>query len=180
MTTAHARISVAVSFIIMSVAGAGFVFTYWSTQSIAAAAGRSILFVVVMACVHLAGYILYVQQNYPQPTEDVPQRAAFEFSPRYGSALNQAIVLQIVFGVLTALMLDMGQSFGFFKVAFLGHWVGILLIIGRRPLSPTKVDIFFIRWGILLLLAITGGIAPLVWKIIGESDLNGWQRLWGG
>jgi hypothetical protein len=81
--------------------------------------------------------------------------------------------------MLTALMLDGGRTFGFFKVAVLGHWVGILMIIGRRPISPTKWDIFFIRWGVLLLLTAAGLIAPLVWAIIGDSHLSGWQRLRG-
>jgi hypothetical protein len=180
MTSAHARISVASSFIVMSIVGGGCVFSYWFGQSTAAAVGRSTtLFVVTMACVHLAGFMLYVKQDIPKSAEEVARRELFEFSPRYWPALKQAISLQMVFGVLTGLMLDMGRSFGFFKVALVGHCLGILLIIGRRPLSPTKWDIFFIRFGVLLLLIFAGLFAPLVWSIIGESHLSGWQRLWG-
>jgi hypothetical protein len=83
-----------------------------------------------------------------------------------------------MFGIPSALLLDGGRVFGFFKVAFVGHWIAILMIIGRRPMSPTKADILIVRWGVLLLLLATGVIAPFIWSVIGESHLNGWQRLW--
>src|SRR5438128_1748694 len=148
MTTTRARIAVTISFIIMSIVGAVSVYFSWSRQNVAVATSRCVLFVVIVACVHLAGYMLYAQQDCPQPAEAVSQRAPFEFSPLYWPALKFGVVLQLVFGMLAVLNLDTGESVGFFKVAFLGHWVGILLIMARRPLSPTKVDIFFIRWGI--------------------------------
>lgn len=179
MTSAHARIAVATSFIVMSTVGAGLVFAYWYSQNSVVAAGRAVFFIVIMACVHLAGYLLFVQQDFANPVESAAPRGSFEISPLYWHALKTAVLLQLFFGALTSLMLDLGRSFGFFQVALLGHWIGILLIITRRPLSATKIDIFFIRWGIVLLLIMARLIAPLVWAIIGESDLSGWQRLWG-
>ena len=179
MTSAYARIAVTGSFVVMSIIGAGFVFSYWSSQSITTAAGCSILFLVIIACVHLAGYILYVRQDSHKLAKAVPPQASFQYSASYWPALKVAIVGQVVLGILTALMLDGGRTFGFFKVALLGHWIGILMIIGRRPLAPIKWDLFFIRWGVLLLLIVAGLVAPLVWAIIGESSLSGWQRLRG-
>jgi TatA/E family protein of Tat protein translocase len=110
----------------------------------------------------------------------IPEESEFNLSPLYWPALRFGILVQVMLGVLTALMLDMGQSFAVFKVAFLGHWLGILLLFARRPISPTKTDIIFIRWGTPLLMMAIGLIAPLVWKSIGKSDLSGWQRLWSG
>jgi hypothetical protein len=180
MAIAPARIAIAVSFVAISLLGAGFIYSYWASESVAGAAGRSILFVVIMASVHIAGYLLYVEQTIPLRSETVspPVRASFEFAPQYWPAIKDAIILQLVFGFFTALMLDGGRSFEFFKVAFVGHWIGILMIVGRRPISPTKVDILFIRWGLLLLLLTMGVIAPFIWSMIGESHLSGWQRLW--
>jgi hypothetical protein len=108
MSTASARITVAASFVAISVLGAGFVFSYWVNESIGGAAGRSILFVIIMASVHVAGYLLYVEQT-PSIRSDAisaPPRASFEFAPHYSPATKDAIILQLVFGVLTALMLD--------------------------------------------------------------------------
>jgi hypothetical protein len=102
----------------------------------------------------------------------------FELVSTYWPAFKSALIFQFVFGVLTALMLDGGRSFEFFKVAFAGHWIGILIIIGRRPISPTKADIFFIRWGLPVVMLATGLVAPFIWSMIGASHLSGWQRLW--
>lgn len=179
LSIAHARIAVASLFVAISIVGVGFIFNYWSSQGIAGAAGRSMLFIVIMASVHLAGYLLYAQQTFPFRVETAPaHRASFEFSPQYWPALKDAIMLQLVIGMLTALMLDGGRSFEFFKVALIGHWIGILIAVGRRPLSPAKTDIFLIRWGVLLLLFATGWVAPFVWSLIGESHVSGWERLW--
>jgi hypothetical protein len=164
MTIAPARIAVAASFMAISIVGAAFVFTYWASESISGAAGRSILFIVIMASVHLAGYLLYVQQALPTRAESTPlARASFEFSPQYWSAIKDAIILSLLFGVPSALLLDGGRVFGFFKVALIGHLSGILMTMGRRPMSPTSADILFIRWGVLLLFLATGVIAPFIW-----------------
>jgi hypothetical protein len=180
MSDSQARIAVATSFIVMSMLGAGLLFITWSSQDTTVAVSRSILFIVVIACIHLAGYLLYVQQGGRDAVESAISQEPSEASSQYWSALKHGIVLQLIVGVLAALSLDLGESLGFFTVAALGHWIGIFfIIIARRPHSPSKVDILFIRWGIVLLLIVTGLIAPFVWSLIGESHLSGWQRLSG-
>jgi hypothetical protein len=178
MSTVGARTSVTVSFFVISIVGAAFVFAFWANQSLTVAAGRSILLVIIMAGVHLAGYILYVQQDEPDQVEPV-SRKTVEVSRPYWPALRNALLLQSVLGMFTALLLDGGRSFTFFGVALLAHWIGIILIVARRPTTPTEFDLSFIRIGILPIFVLTGAISPLVWRIIGESDLSGWQRLWG-
>ncbi len=145
----------------------------------AIAAVRSTLFLMVMGCVHIAGYLLYVQQFAASTSETVPDRSSFTFSDAYWPALKVAVILQAVLGILTALMLDGGRSFVFFEVAFVGHWIGILLIMGRRPLTPTRFDLIYVRYGVIINLVLAGIIAPAVWSLIGESTLSGWERLQG-
>ena len=129
--TAQARIPVAVSFIVISVIGAGLIYLFWANQSVVVATGRAALFVGIMACVHVAGYVLYVQQDYATAVESLAQRSQFELSLLYWPALKNAILIQSVVGVIAALVLDLGESLGFFQVAFLAHWIGILIIIAR-------------------------------------------------
>lgn len=178
-TRIRARLVIGISFFAMSIIGVGVVFSSWANQSLADAFGRSILFLVIMGCVHLVGYLLYVQQFVPKSKDTAGGRASFEFAPQYWSALKTGVVLQLVICVLTLLLLDMGRAFGFFRVALIAHWMGIIVIMGRRPTSPTKVDILFIRWGILPLFLLSVWLGPLVWRIIGESPLSGWERWWG-
>jgi hypothetical protein len=180
---AHARLAIGISFVATSAIGIGLVFLYWAEHGYAAAVGRSILFLLIMGCVHLAGYLLYVQQFAPAAAKEVHERehirTAFEFAPQYWLALKFGLSLQAVFGVLTALMLDGGRFFGFFQVASIAYWAGILFVMGRRPLAPTTVDIQFIRWGAVLMITIAASLAPLVWRLIGDSHLTGWERLFG-
>jgi hypothetical protein len=177
-TNSQARIAVAASYFMMAPMGAILIFSHWFGQSATVAITRSALFLVVMGCVHLAGYMLYAHQR-PALAGDVDlHRTSFEFSPLYWPALKFGILLQAIIGTLCALMLDMGETFDVFKVTFVAHWAGIFFIMGRRPLSPTRVDIAFIRWGTPLCLAATVWIRPLVWQMIGESTLSGVERLW--
>src|SRR4051812_36930189 len=97
----------------------------------------------------------------------ISEESAFNLSPLYWPALRFGILAQAILGVLTALMPDMGQSFGVFKIAFLCHWLGIFLLFARRPMSPTKSDLIFIRWGTPLLMMAIGLITLLVWKFKG-------------
>ncbi len=180
MMAAHARLSVATSFVIISFVGAGFVFSHWSSQNIELAIWCTALFVVIMACIHATGYILYVEQNRPKPVAVLPQPGLHGISPLYWSAFREAAFAQSLLGIPLALLLDGGRAFSFFGVAILSQWISTLMIVTRRPTSPTKGDLYFIRIGILPLCVLTGGIAPFVWKVLGESDLHGLHRLFGG
>lgn len=177
MATVSARISVAISFIIISISGAGLVFASWSSQSVTVAMVRASLFIFIMAVVHVAGYLLYMQQVAPAHVATEPPRSTFGVSPLYSSAFGNALFGQALLGLLTALVLDGGRLFGFFKVALLAEWIVICLIVFRRPKMPTNWDLSFIRIGIVPLFLMTGVIATVVWMMIGESDLSGWQRL---
>jgi TatA/E family protein of Tat protein translocase len=108
----------------------------------------------------------------------IPEESAFNLSPLYWPALGFGIIVQAILGILTVLMLDMGQAFNVFKISFLCHWLGIFLLFARHPMSPTKADIVFVRWGTPLVMIVIGLIAPIVWKIIGKDELSGWQRAW--
>jgi hypothetical protein len=174
---AQARMAVAISFIAVSLAGGAIVFFHWHSDGAAVAVWLTALFVIISASIHLAGYLLYVQQDHPQQIAPLAMSLELSVSPLYWPALRFGILVQGIVGLLTALMLDGGRSFSVFTIALFGHWLGMILIVSRRPLAPTKMDIIFIRWGTPLLMLVVGAIAPQVWKVIGESDLNCWQRL---
>lgn len=178
MTITNARNTVAASFFVMAVIGVAFLFARWWNEGVGIAIWISVLFVVIIGSMHGAGYLLYMQQFEPRPAA-LPLPEGVRISPLYRPALRFGGILQAVLGILTALLLDGGRIFGFFGVGFFAYWLIVGLILVRRPLAPTKGDIIFIRWGIVLTLFVAGNCAPFIWKIIGESDLNGLQRLMG-
>src|SRR5262245_26503509 len=163
MTTTNARNTVAASFCLMSIIGVAFLFARWWSEGVGIAIWMCALFVVIIGCIHGAGYALYLQQLEPPPAPIALQVGA-KISPLYWPALRFGGILQAVLGLLTALLLDGGRIFGCFQVGFLAYWLIVGLIMVRRPLTPTKGDIVFIRWGIVLTMFVAGNCAPFVWK----------------
>ena len=98
-------------------------------------------------------------------------------SPDYLSAIGLGVVIQLPLLLLAALLLDGGRAFSMICVAMLAYWSATVGIIIRRPREPKASDLVFIRWGPLFVLAIAGLLAPIVWLLIGESHLNGLERL---
>ena len=92
------------------------------------------------------------------------------------SALKTGVVLQAVLFVVTACMLDGGQLFSQFLVAMIGYWLGVAFIVARRGMTPSKLDLLFIRYGSLVLLVLAPLVAKIVYRMIGESPLNGLER----
>jgi hypothetical protein len=104
-------------------------------------------------------------------------RRPFQFSPQYQPALFQSLCLQLSLLILTALVLDMGRLNHLCQFAIMGQWLGILIIMGRRPLTPTRGDLLFIYWGIVPLMFAMPWLADWVWLLIGQSTRSGLDRL---
>lgn len=106
------------------------------------------------------------------------KRGLFELSPRYGPAVRVCLGLQILLPVLVGTTLGLPSEVSWLVLfAVVGQWIGNIIIAVRRPLSPTKGDLFFISWGLVPLFLIAPLLADLVWAIIGPSGQNGLQRL---
>lgn len=71
----------------------------------------------------------------------------------YRSPVIFALALQIPIAILCALMLDGGQLARVCGVAMAANWLGVLLVMWRRPHCPTFMDLAFIRCGFLAIFA---------------------------
>jgi hypothetical protein len=60
---------------------------------------------------------------------------------------------QVILTLVALLVLDMGQSVRILAAAMVGYWIGFLVVLARRPMSPSKGDLLFVRWGCALLAA---------------------------
>jgi hypothetical protein len=159
-----AMIAVAAVGLIIGVAGAASIFTFWSShEQRETGIVRAAIFSVVMAAVSAAGYLLYINQSNPKETlSQVIGWAA------YRPALRTAIIVDCIFLTLGALMLDMGQALHICTVAAIAHWATILVIICGRPKTPTKIDLTIIRWGYIPIMLVVATIGPLIWAPLGR------------
>lgn len=77
----------------------------------------------------------------------------------YVRALKFALLVDAIVLVLTALMLDGGQMFRESLAGTLAHLALIVLVVIRRPVVPTKMDVACIRFaGIAIFLTILIGV----------------------
>ncbi len=91
-----------------------------------------------------------------------------DYSPAFNRAMRIGLGIQAVLGVLTALVLDAGQqTHRAFWVAMLCQWAAVFIILFRRPMSPTAVDLAIVRYGIILLLVVVAGFGPMLLQVIG-------------
>ncbi len=83
-----------------------------------------------------------------------PASSRGSFLPAYKSALLTGLKIQLLLGLLTSLVLDGGEMFRWFCAALACQCVILLMLLARRPRTPTRLDLAIVRYGIVILLAI--------------------------
>jgi len=96
-----------------------------------------------------------------------PTRNWTDYSPVFNGAMWTGLKVQAVLAVLTALMLDSGQIHREFWVAMLCQWSTVFMILVRRPMAPTKLDLAVVRYGIIPLLLIVAIVGPHFLRFLG-------------
>lgn len=74
-------------------------------------------------------------------------------APAYDHQIWFSVKQQVVLAILASLVLDMGQCARGMASVMVGYWVGTAIILLRRPMSPSKGDLLFVRWGCAVLAA---------------------------
>ncbi|AMV34010.1 hypothetical protein VN12_17910 [Pirellula sp. SH-Sr6A] len=89
------------------------------------------------------------------------------YSPQYNAAFRTALLIQSALAILTLLILDFGQMHRAFWVAFLCQWAMVWVILFRRPMNPTRFDLFVVRYGIVPMLFLVGGAGTWCLRLLG-------------
>jgi multisubunit Na+/H+ antiporter MnhE subunit len=76
-----------------------------------------------------------------------------KIAPVYDQQIWFSVKQQVILAILAALVLDMGETARGMAAVIIGYWIGAVIILIRRPLSPSKGDLLFVRWGSSLLAA---------------------------
>jgi hypothetical protein len=77
------------------------------------------------------------------------------------------IIQQFVVLTMAAMILDGGQTLQVFGYAALAYWGGFVIIMARRHSLLTRTDRVLIRWGFLMLCAVSSAITGLIWSARG-------------
>ncbi len=154
-------------FCIISVVGMSFIYSFWKNIDAKMAVGRSAAFAAFMAGVHIVGYRLWKRQ-FVQEQAERQRLQATPLALAYTPAIKSAMIQQVIFFILAVLMLDMGLTLHITVIAIMAFWFAFGVIIFRRPRSPTKGDIRFIRYGFLLIFVVVFMVGPFVWHALGR------------
>ncbi len=86
-------------------------------------------------------------------------------SKDYQSALKAALLLQIVTSLFAAIAIDL--LFDVWWRAMAAYWGCLIVMVFRRPNTPTKRDLILVKWGFVLLIPCTVIISGLIWRWMG-------------
>lgn len=95
----------------------------------------------------------------------------FAISDKYRQSIKYSVIFQVACLLAALMMMDGGRCTRFVVLAMFAYWVGLLIMVLRRPQSPTRADLALASIGFLLLLFV---IAPL-WAIV--ANLLG-RQVW--
>jgi hypothetical protein len=88
-------------------------------------------------------------------------------SPSYRKPVFEALILQTVLGVLSALMLDGGETARICGIALVAFWGAAAVLIWRHPHSPSRIDITFVRFGYLPVVVVAFCLVHFIWHVRG-------------
>src|SRR4051812_11976459 len=88
-------------------------------------------------------------------------------SASYRKPVFEAVVLQVLVGLFSALILDGGTTARICGIALVAFWGGAVVLIWRRPHSPTRRDIELLRFGYLPLVVIAFLLVHFIWTMRG-------------
>jgi len=77
--------------------------------------------------------------------------------------------IQAILAVLTALMLDSGETHRVFWVSVLCQWATVFIILVHRPMAPTKWDLAIVRYGVIPLLIVVAMFGPDLLRLLEVS-----------
>ena len=155
-----ARLTLTISFGIIGGLGSWLIYNRWCGVSMQMAVGRCAAFVGFMAFVHWIGYFLWRRQFVRCPNGGEKLRSPI--SSEYRPAIKTVLLQQAVVLILAALVLDGGVTFNSAVISVVGFWLGLGVILVRRPDSPTPGDLFYVGYAFLLIAAIVIVSEPIV------------------
>ncbi len=88
-------------------------------------------------------------------------------SPAYRKVVKVALILQIFTTLLLLMILDGGILAQAGGAAMIGFWIGVGIVMLRRPTTPNEVDLLYIRWGYLFMLVVAIVLSPYMGALRG-------------
>ena len=96
-------------------------------------------------------------------------RATKTFSESYRSSIRCGVIWVFVLALWCGMVLDMGESLHTFLYSLGGYVVLILLVMLRRPTTPTALDLLLVGWALPIIFFAGLVVFPFVQHLRGIS-----------
>ena len=90
-------------------------------------------------------------------------KAMSTFSPRYKPVVLCGSYWAVFLCLVAGMALDMGQCGTLYLYSLAAYVSLVLMVLLRRPSSPTATDLLAVKWGLPALFAFSMAFCPLVW-----------------
>lgn len=90
-------------------------------------------------------------------------KADMKFDSKIGPLLWTGVVVQFVLWFLEGLMCSETETWLFFIYGSVAFWSTAVLIVLRRPCSLTRWDVYFLRYGLVIITLASCMIVPMIW-----------------
>jgi lipid-A-disaccharide synthase-like uncharacterized protein len=158
-------IAMIASFFVISLLGSAFIFAYWLHRDSTVGVVRSVGFVAIMGGVHCVGYRLWKRQQAAIP-EQAEGHACASIWEAYAEPIKVAVAQQAVILLFASLLLDGGQMLRLSTIATAAAWALNIVIMARRPKSPTQADVLIVKYGFWLFALVTLILAPIMGRTL--------------
>ena len=88
-------------------------------------------------------------------------------SDNYRAPIYVALGLQVITVFLSPFAPDHGEFTQFACMAATAFWGSVVVLVARRPRTPTRTDLLWVRYGYLAAVAVAYVVAPIVWCLRG-------------
>ena len=74
-----------------------------------------------------------------------------------------ALIFQAIFLLLGSIALDLGEQLRWTILSIIAYWITALIIVIRRPQSPTRFDLAAIRSGFIVIFLLVIAFTGVAW-----------------
>ena len=89
--------------------------------------------------------------------------ADMQFAPRVRVLLWSGVIVQFLLWLLQGPMCSQTESWHAFLYGSITYWSVAVLVVLRRPCSLTRWDVYFLRYGLIIITLTCLNVVPAVW-----------------
>jgi len=80
-------------------------------------------------------------------------------------AILVSLPFQIFLGLGTLLIVSPSHTDPTWAITMAAYWAGVAVIVFRRPIDPTRLDVFFIRWSFPVIYYLAAAFIVMIGKL---------------